>query len=94
MSDPYKQSAYCQSEAHYAYERQCRFIPVVMKQKYRPDGWLGIMVSGKIDVDFPKLEFDQAYLKLKNEINQHRKTLNHSTTHKKRLQHHPLTLRQ
>ncbi|CAF2728164.1 unnamed protein product [Rotaria sp. Silwood2] len=76
MSDAYKQSAYCQSEAHYAYERQCHLIPIVMKQNYRPDGWLGIMVSGKIYVDFPKLGFDQAYLKLKNEIDRHRMNLN------------------
>ncbi|CAF4745785.1 unnamed protein product, partial [Rotaria sp. Silwood2] len=46
MSDADKQSAYGQSEAHYAYERQCHLIPIVMKQNYRPDGWLGIMVSG------------------------------------------------
>ena len=75
MSDSYKQSVYCQSEAHYAFQRQCHFIPVVMKQKYRPDGWLGIMVSGKIFIDFLKLDFDQAYRKLKNEIEQYRRNL-------------------
>lgn len=87
MSDSYKQSAYCQSEAHYAFERQCRFIPAVMKHKYRPDGWLGIMVSGKIYIDFTKLEFDQAYRKLKTEIDQYRKTSSHSTTLKEQLWH-------
>ncbi|CAF1025283.1 unnamed protein product [Rotaria sp. Silwood1] len=76
MSDAYKQSAYCQSEAQYAYERQCHLIPIVMKQNYRPDGRLGIMVSGKIYVDFPKLGFDQAYLKLKNEIDRYRLNMN------------------
>jgi hypothetical protein len=91
MSDSYKQSAYCQSEAHYAFERQCHFIPAVMKQKYRPDGWLGIMVSGKIYVDFPKLEFEQAYAKLKTEINEYRKALNHSTTLKEQLCHNSPT---
>ncbi len=72
MSEAYKQSAFCQSEAHYAFERRCRLIPLIMKSNYRPDGWLGILVSGKIYVDFPKLGFDIAYEKLKNEINRHR----------------------
>ena len=92
MSDSYKQSVYCRSEAHYAFERQCHFIPIVTKQKYRPDGWLGIIVSGKIYIDFPKLEFDQAYLKLKKEIEQHRKGLSHTTAPKKQLQHDSPTL--
>ena len=91
MSDSYKQSVYCQSEAHYAFERQCQFIPIVTKHKYRPDGWLGIIVSGKIYIDFLKLEFDQAYLKLKNEIEHHRKGLSHSSTPKKQLRHESAT---
>ena len=72
MSDAYKQSAYCQSEAHYAFERRCLLIPLIMKSHYRPDGWLGILVSGKIYVDFTKLEFEVAYQKLINEINRYR----------------------
>ncbi|CAF3362850.1 unnamed protein product, partial [Rotaria socialis] len=39
---------------------------------YKPDGWLGIIASGKIYVDFAKIEFNLAYEKLKNEISQHR----------------------
>jgi hypothetical protein len=91
MSDSYKQSVYCQSEAHYAFQRQCGFIPIVMRQKYRPDGWLGIMVSGKVYIDFPKLDFEQAYLKLKNEMEQYRRNLSHSTVAKDTLQHSPAT---
>lgn len=87
MSDSYKQSVYCQSEAHYAFQRQCGFIPIVMKQKYRPDGWLGIMVSGKVYIDFPKFDFEQAYLKLKNEIDQHRRKQGQPTAAKQPLQH-------
>ena len=92
MSDSYKQSAYCRSEAHYAFQRQCHFIPVVMKHKYRPDGWLGIMISGKIFIDFPKLDFNQAYLKLKNEIEQHRRNAIHSTPSKEELHHNSPTM--
>ncbi|CAM4961869.1 unnamed protein product [Rotaria socialis] len=68
MSDTYKQSAYCQSEAHYAFERRCHLIPLIIKQNYRPDGWLGILASGKIYVDFPKLGFEIAYERIKSEM--------------------------
>ncbi|CAF4661532.1 unnamed protein product, partial [Rotaria sp. Silwood2] len=37
MSDTYKQSVYCQSEAHYAFERRCHLIPLIMKPTYKPD---------------------------------------------------------
>ena len=82
MSDAYKISAFCQSEAHYAFERQCLLIPLIMKPNYRPDGWLGILVSGKIYIDFPKLGFEIGYEKLINEINRHQtgmaiKTIQH-----------------
>jgi hypothetical protein len=87
MSDAYKQSAYCQSEAHYAFERRCHLIPLVMKSNYRPDGWLGILVSGKIYVDFPKLGFEVGYEKLRNEIARHRINRTQSTTPIKPLQY-------
>ncbi|CAF2796874.1 unnamed protein product [Rotaria sp. Silwood2] len=72
MSNTYKQSVYCQSEAHYAFERRCRLIPIIVESNYRPDGWLGIIVSGKIYVDFLINEFNLAYEKLKNEISEQR----------------------
>ncbi|CAF2636715.1 unnamed protein product [Rotaria sp. Silwood2] len=87
MSEAYKQSAYCQSEAHYAFERQCYLVPLVMKSGYRPDGWLGIIASGKIYIDFPKLGFDVAYEKLKNEIIRYRTNQTQSTSTKKSLRH-------
>ena len=76
MSDAYKQSPYCQLEAHYAFEKRCRLIPLVMTPRYKPDGWLGIIASGKIYVDIPKLTLDSAYLVLKTEIEAHRKRNN------------------
>jgi hypothetical protein len=51
-----------------------------MKSHYKPDGWLGIIVSGKIYVDFVKTEFNLAYEKLKIEIDQHRQQTNSQTT--------------
>ena len=54
MSSSYKQSVYCQSEAHYAFERGCHLIPILIEEQYKADGWLGIIVSGKLYVDFGK----------------------------------------
>ncbi|CAF3611044.1 unnamed protein product [Rotaria sp. Silwood1] len=87
MSDAYKQSAYCQSEAHYAFERQCYLIPLMMKPGYRPDGWLGIIASGKIYIDFPKLGFDIAYKNLKNEMIRYRTSQAQSNSTKKSIEH-------
>ncbi|CAF3230463.1 unnamed protein product [Rotaria sp. Silwood2] len=87
MSDAYKQSAYCQSEAHYAFERRCYLIPLIMKLGYRPDGWLGIIASGKIYIDFPKLGFDIAYENLKNEMTRYRQSHIQSTSIKKPIGH-------
>ncbi|CAF5164262.1 unnamed protein product, partial [Rotaria magnacalcarata] len=53
------------------------------------DGWLGFTVSGKIYVDFPKLGFDQAYLKLKNGINQQRKNFQQLTKNQDQLRSDP-----
>jgi hypothetical protein len=73
MSDAYKQSGYCKMEAYYALERQCCIIPLVMKSQYRPDGWLGIVVTGRMRIDFPKYGFEDAYDKLMIEIDRNRK---------------------
>ena len=87
MSDTYKQSAYCQSEAHYAFERRCHLIPLIVKANYRPDGWLGMIVTGKLYVNFQKLGFDHAYDKLTNEIDRYRKNGSHAIVSRIPLQH-------
>jgi hypothetical protein len=73
MSDAYKQSGYCKMEAYYALERQCCIIPLVMKPQYKADGWLGIIVTGRMRIDFPKYGFEDAYNKLMIEIDRNRK---------------------
>ena len=72
VSNAYKQSVYCQSEAHYAFERRCRLIPIIVEPNYKPDGWLGIIVCGKLYVNFGKMAFQSAYQKLKDEISERR----------------------
>ena len=61
MSDAYKQSPFCQMEASYAVKRRCSIVPLVMTPNYKADGWLGILTSMLIHVDFPKLGFDRAF---------------------------------
>ncbi len=68
MSDAYKQSPFCEMEASYAVKRRCRIIPLIMTPNYRADGWLGVLTSALIYIDFPKLGFDKAYQELKKQI--------------------------
>jgi hypothetical protein len=65
MSDAYKQSPFCEMEVSYAVKRRCHIIPLVMTPNYKADGWLGVLTSALIYVDFPKLGFDEAYIELK-----------------------------
>ncbi|CAF3219369.1 unnamed protein product [Rotaria socialis] len=89
MSETYKASPYCQAEANYAFQRQSKLLPLVMKPKYKPDGWLGFIMSGKIYVDFTKHEFNEAYLLLKHEIeNKRQVTMNQ--TKKMEVTHEPI----
>ncbi|CAF1457685.1 unnamed protein product [Rotaria sp. Silwood1] len=76
MSEAYKQSPCCQLEAQYAFQKRRPLIPLVMTPRYKPDGWLGIIVSGKIYIDIPKLTIDSAYIALKKEINAYLKKRN------------------
>ncbi|CAF1175287.1 unnamed protein product [Rotaria sordida] len=72
MSDAYKQSPFCEMEASYAIKRRCHIIPLVMTANYKADGWLGVLTSALIYVDFPKLGFDKAYQELKRQIELYR----------------------
>lgn len=68
MSESYKLSPYCQAEATCAFHRRHKLVPLVIKEKHKPDGWLGFITSGKIYVDYAKHEFDLACSLLKREI--------------------------
>ncbi|CAF2017157.1 unnamed protein product [Rotaria magnacalcarata] len=68
MSDSYKRSAYCQAEAEYAFRCKRRLLPVILRQGYRPDGWLGLLLGSRIYIDFTQLEFFQACTSLLKEI--------------------------
>ena len=76
MSDAYKQSTYCQAEAEYAFKCKRRLIPLVMRQGYKPDGWLGFMIGSRMYIDFTRYDFDVACEKVMTEMNlQRRQTI-------------------
>jgi hypothetical protein len=68
MSDAYKQSPFCQMEASYAIKRRCSIVLLVMTPNYKADGWLGILTSLLIHVDFPKIGFDRGFDEVKKQI--------------------------
>ncbi|CAF3716287.1 unnamed protein product [Adineta steineri] len=73
MSDSYKQSTYCQAEAEYAFSCKRRLIPLIMRPKYKPDGWLGFMIGSRMYVDFGKFDFETGCQKLLTEISRQSK---------------------
>ncbi|CAF0785530.1 unnamed protein product, partial [Didymodactylos carnosus] len=68
ITEKYKQSPNCQCEAEYAYRLKKPFVPILMQKKYKPDGWLGILVGTRLYIDFNKNDFQTNYEKLLNEI--------------------------
>jgi hypothetical protein len=88
MSDTYKQSPCCKAEATYAMTRRCQIIPLVMTDNYKADGWLGVLTSQFIRIDFPKLHFNKACEELKKQIQLYRTKNPNSTTMKLDPVHH------
>ena len=60
MSEEYRKSNYCRAEAHYAFQRQRKIVPVLLQKHYRPDGWLLFLIGQLVYVDFIKYEFGRA----------------------------------
>jgi hypothetical protein len=57
MSEDYRKSNYCRAEAHYAFQRQRKIVPVLLQQHYKADGWLLFIIGQLLYVDFIKHEF-------------------------------------
>ncbi|XP_072030710.1 uncharacterized protein [Amphiura filiformis] len=47
MSQKYKDSSNCRSEAAYSYKLKKHVIPLVVEDGYDPDGWLALMVGNE-----------------------------------------------
>jgi len=68
MSEDYRKSNYCRAEAHYAFQRQCKIVPVLLQKHYKPDGWLLFLIGQLLYVDFIKHEFSRAMEMLFKEL--------------------------
>lgn len=68
MTENYKLSANCRAEAEYAFQLNKPIVPLIMQSKYKPDGWLGIILGSKIYIDFTRYEFTHCMNRLKSEI--------------------------
>ena len=88
MSDAYKQSTFCEMEASYAVKCRCHIIPLVMTTNYKADGWLGVLTSARVYIDFPKLGFDKTYQELKKQRKVFRMNDSSSMVVKHRQVHH------
>lgn len=60
MSEQYRKSNYCRAEAHYAFQRQLKIVPILLQEHYKPDGWLLFLIGQLLYVDFTKYEFTRA----------------------------------
>ena len=76
MTEKYSESRNCQKEAEYAFVRQKIMIPLLLQSKYKPTGWLGLILGADFYIDFTKNDFIQNYQKLKSEIESHAMRIN------------------
>ena len=57
------------SEGEYTYQRGKPLVPLMMQRRYKPDGWLGMLMGVKLYINFDgKYEFDKAYQMLMKEM--------------------------
>jgi len=68
MSEHYRKSNFCRAEAHYAFQRQRKIVPVLLQQHYKPDGWLLFLIGQLLYVNFTKYEFALAMNMLLKEV--------------------------
>lgn len=69
MSEKYKQSPNCRLEAEYTFQMRKEYIPLMVQKRYRPDGWLGMILGAKLYFDFSgKYPFEKPWNGLMKEL--------------------------
>ena len=69
MSSKYQASENCNRELQYAQDLRKKIIPIKIEEEYRPQGPLGLIVSGALYVDFSDpSKFDEKVEELTSEI--------------------------
>ncbi|XP_071152865.1 uncharacterized protein [Mytilus edulis] len=66
MSQKYKDSPSCRSEAEYTYKLRKSFIPLRLQHRYVPDGWLGMLIGTRLYFDISSE--DKIYPQMDNVI--------------------------
>ena len=61
MSSEYQASPDCRMEAEYAYSKGKPVIPVITEQGFKPTGWLGLLVAGKVNYDLTGEKYYASY---------------------------------
>ena len=79
VSQRYKESPNCRSEAEYAYQLRKDIIPLMMQKNYKADGWLGMLLGTKMWIDFQsKHTIDSGVAKLVRELAGRGKDVDHT----------------
>jgi hypothetical protein len=72
VTEKYRQSINCQSEAQYAYKMGRPIIPLIMQRGYENvTGWLGTLMCSKMSINFLNTDFEECIRRLKSEICQY-----------------------
>ena len=79
VSQRYKESPNCRSEAEYAYQLGKDIIPLMMEENYKADGWLGMLLGTKLCIGFQsKDNIDSGVTKLVKELAGRGKDVDHT----------------
>ena len=79
VSQRYKESPNCRSEAEYAYQLEKDIIPLMMEKNYKADGWLGMLLGTKLCIGFQsKDNIDSGVAKLVRELAGRGKDVDHT----------------
>jgi small nuclear ribonucleoprotein (snRNP)-like protein len=55
-------------EAEYTFTVGKPFVPLILQENYKPDGWLGLILGAKMFVNFKKYSFEECSKRLQSEL--------------------------
>jgi len=73
MSEKYKNSNNCRTEAEYAYKLKKPIVPLLLEKNYTPDGWLGALLGLSLYVDISaSYSIDTKYHEITKQIDSYK----------------------
>jgi len=77
MSEKYKNSNNCRTEAEYAYKLKKPIVPLLLERNYKPDGWLGALLGLSLYVDISvSYSIDTKYVEIVKQIDSYKPITN------------------